>query len=118
MIVIGNDGTFDRKRVEREIERLEGLARDLRRLLDDGPSTAADHPDAPVIHDWRVHPINVICLIEAVSDHPDPLVGKRGRTTATSDLWLLDPTRGLARTLSRFYRLGAPHEGARRGAIH
>jgi hypothetical protein len=119
MIVIGNDGTFDRKRMEREIERLEGLAHDLRQLLDEGPSTAADHPDAPTIHGWRVHPIQTMCLIGAVTDHPDPLVGKRGWTTATSDLWILDPARGVARTLSRYYRLGASHrdEDAPGGAI-
>jgi hypothetical protein len=120
MIVIAKDGSFDRRRVEREIERLEGLARDLRRLLDEGPSTAADCPDAPTIHGWRAHPIQTICLIGAVSGHPDPNVGKPGRITATSDLWILDPARGVARTLSRFYRLGAPHreEEPPRGAIH
>ncbi|WP_114945899.1 DUF6634 family protein [Microvirga calopogonii] len=120
MIMIGPDGAFDRRRVEREIERLESLARDLRRLLDEGPSTAADYPDAPVIHGWRAHPIQVMCLIGAVSGHPDPLVGKPGRITATSDLWVFDPARGLARTLSRVYRLGAPHrdESAAGTSIH
>ena len=38
--------------------------------------------------------------------HPDPRVGKPGWITATSDLWVLDRVRGVARTMNRWYQLG------------
>jgi hypothetical protein len=105
-IRIAPDGCFDPAQVHAEIDRLEGLVADLRRLLDVGASQPGDHPDAPVIHCWDYALRQSLCLTGRVSGHPDPSVGRPGRITITSDLWILDRERGLARTLSRWYRLG------------
>ncbi|WP_457090587.1 DUF6634 family protein [Microvirga sp. P5_D2] len=104
-IRIDEHGRFDRAAVEREAERLESLARDLRALLIDGPPRMGDHADAPVIHGWDYALRQDLCLSGTVSGHPAG-IGGRGRVTVTSGLWVLDRTRGFARTLSRWYRLG------------
>lgn len=104
-IRIDERGNFDRAAVEREAERLESLARDLRALLADGPPRVGDHADAPVIHGWDYALRQDLCLSGTVTGHPAGIGGK-GRITVTSGLWVLDRTRGFARTLSRWYRLG------------
>jgi hypothetical protein len=106
-ITVDENGNFDRARVAAEIARLEGLARDLRGLLADGAPRPGDHEDAPVIHDWSYGLMQVLCLTGRVAGYPDLNVGRPGKVTVTSDLWVLDRTKGFARTLSRWYRLGA-----------
>jgi hypothetical protein len=104
-IRIDEHGAFDRARVKAEIDRLEGLARDLRRMLAEGPPRLGEH-DAPIIHAWDYGLRQELCLTGRVTGHPDPMVGGPGKVTVTSGLWVLDRTKGFARTLSRWYRLG------------
>ncbi|WP_457091123.1 DUF6634 family protein [Microvirga sp. P5_D2] len=105
MIRIDEHGNFDRGAVEAEAERLEALAHDLHRLISEGAPKRGDHADAPVIDGWDYALRQDLCLIGTVSGHPAG-IGGPGQTTVTSGLWILDRTRGFARALSRWYRLG------------
>ena len=103
---IRSDGSYDRRRIESEIARLESLLADLRRIANGRVPFRGDIPDAPLIDGWSFDLIQHLCLRGVVSGHPDPRVGKPGWITATSDLWVLDRVRGVARTMNRWYRLG------------
>lgn len=103
MITVDAHGNFDRALVLREIERLQTLARDLRRLLEGSPPDLRD--DAPSIDFWQLALRQESCLAGYVSGHPLG-IGGPDRVTVTSGLWILDARRGCARTLSRWYRLG------------
>ena len=82
------------------------LARDLRALLDGCPPRIGGPAQMrPVIHGWDYALRQDLCLSGTVTGHPAGIGGK-GRITVTSGLWVLDRTRGFARTLSRWYRLG------------
>jgi hypothetical protein len=105
MIRIDEHGDFDRGAVEAEAERLEALARDLRKLLSEGAPRLGDHADAPLIDGWDYALRQDLCLTGTVSGHP-ARIGGPDKMTVTSGLWILDRTRGFARTLSRWYRLG------------
>lgn len=77
--------------------------------------TAGAAPDrhelsaAPILSGWRrsLMPTVEPVLLGTVSGHPH-LSGRRN--VATSRVLALDPVDGWARTLSRWYRLGAPAE--------
>ena len=114
MIRIDAQGHFDRAHVLHEIERLQTLARDLRRLLDGTPPDL--RADAPTISDWQLAARQEPCLAGHVSGHPLGF-GGAGKLTVTSGLWMLDERRGCARTLSRWYRLGHEHAPSR-GSTH
>jgi hypothetical protein len=91
------------------IERLRRLADDLERIAADQAPTSADLKHAPLLVDWR--PIlthSGLSLVGFVAGHP--LLGTKN--IATSPLWVLDPELKWARTLSRFYQLGIPKDGA------
>jgi hypothetical protein len=66
---IDEHGAFDRARVKAEIDRLERLARDLCRMLAEGPPRLGEHEDAPIMLDTRLdtppfsnrrHPLSAI----------------------------------------------------------
>lgn len=103
MITVDPHGNLDRAAVLREIERLQSLARDLRRLLDGTPPDLRD--DAPAIDHWQLALRQEPCLAGFVSGHPLG-IGGADRMSVTSGLWILDQRRDCARTLSRWYRLG------------
>ena len=90
--------------MEQELRRLLGLCRDLDRLRHGLAPTVDEMSAAPLLDCWSVSVRPATCLVGAVSGHPN----LRGPLVRTSDLWAINPARGWARTLSRFYRLGIP----------
>ncbi|NEI50532.1 hypothetical protein GR217_22875 [Rhizobium leguminosarum] len=97
-----NEGVLFR----RSEESLRALVVQLRRLADD-LETAGDREyrveQAAVINDWFIGQRAVPCLLGRFKNHPELSDGKTGCTT---ELFWIDEQRGIARTLSRWYRLG------------
>lgn len=91
--------------IAREINRLQKLLRDLNR------AQMGRHPDpeivanAPMLEGWQVATRPEPCLVGTMHGHPHVEEGHFG---ITSGVWLLAPTLGYARTLSRIYALGRP----------
>jgi len=89
--------------IAREINRLQKLLRDLNH------AQMGRHPDpqivahAPILEGWQVATRPEPCLVGTMHGHPHVEEGHLGMT---SGLWLLAPTLGYARTLSRIYALG------------
>ena len=96
MIKINANGTFNATLVQKEVVRLETLARDLRRLLRHGTPSLGDHADAPVLHDWDYALDQRLCLMTSTGD----------TASITDPIVLLDRTRGVIRTETRWYHLG------------
>ena len=80
----------------------------LRSLANDLESIDAIEPSVSV-NAWSLGTRRVPCLIGRTQGHPS--IGD-GRTAASSQLFYFDPVENIARTLSRWYRLGtrADHE--------
>ncbi|WP_343227779.1 DUF6634 family protein [Rhizobium laguerreae] len=82
------------------------LATSLRSLADDlenvDQCAQALSPDV-AINTWALTKRAVPCLIGRPIGHPSVT---RGKPVASSELFYLDPERGIARTMSRWYRLG------------
>ena len=99
--IIKNDGPAPE--LDSEILRLRGLVQD----LDD--IRRGCHPDkvrlasCPTIQDWQGITRPDPCLTGIMFNHPTIADGRQGVTTG---LWVLAPTLGYARTLTRFYALG------------
>lgn len=91
--------------IAREINRLQKL------LCDLNHARMGRHPDpqivanAPTLDGWQVATRPEPCLVGTMHGHPHVEEGHLGMT---SGLWLLAPTLGYARTLSRIYALGRP----------
>lgn len=83
-------------------QKFQDLAEDFR-LAARGQSLDLSEP-MPVLLDWKVSAHLAPHLIGHAVGHP--VLGNRHITT--SQLFFLDMEVGLARTLSRWYRLGAP----------
>lgn len=106
---------INRDAIIRDIERLEALVADLwvlgvspfdcRRLYND--VTLAD---APLLENWRLSVRPVPCLEGLSTGHP-LLPGFR-RLIVTSEISVFSPELGLARSLSRWFRLGEPRRYA------
>lgn len=90
--------------IDAEIDRLERLLADLRRIREGVAPDTGDFGTAPVIHDYGIGVRRVPCLVGHVTGHPN----LRGPLSITSDLWVFAPELGWARTLSRYYVLGKP----------
>lgn len=89
--------------------KLRRLASDLDRIAAAAAPTAAELSHAPLLVDWRpVLTLSGLALTGFAAGHPQ-LGSKK---VVTSQLWTLDPELHWARTLSRFYRLGVPEDGA------
>jgi hypothetical protein len=56
-----------------------------------------------MIDNWALARRAVLCLIGNPTGHPDI---RNGRSSCTSQLYFLDEKRGIARTYSRWYKLG------------
>lgn len=88
-----------------EAERHRGLAADLDALAAGTGPTPAQLAEAPVLQEWRLVPsATARMLVGRVIGHP--LLGTT--SMRSSDVVAFDPTRGVARTLSRWYVLGEP----------
>jgi len=92
-------------------EAMIAIAAKLRALAGDLEALAAGHPPdvaaldaAPVLDWWRFATRSAVCLVGERSGHP--VLHGDGRMTVTSDVYLVDREAGVARTLSRWYRLG------------
>ena len=70
MIKVTADGTFNRVNLDIEIERLERLQADLRRLRDGGYPTTEEIRTAPRIDRWKSAGRQVTCLSGAAYGHP------------------------------------------------
>lgn len=87
------------------IEVYRRLADDLERVSRDGPAAIA--PTAS-ISDWIVAKRAVPILVGTVLGHPHV---KDGKAAATTEVVFWDEHWQLARTLTRWYRLGRPLVG-------
>ena len=110
MLIIRPDGRLaPASRLDDDIERLERLLADLRAIRDGWRVDGAQLEGAPIIDGWAIVMRDAPALLGNVTGHPAPGVGRGDRgLTLTSDLWVVDEGRGAARTLSRWYALGAP----------
>lgn len=98
---------------ERELlaSRLEAIAADLR-LLNDPRSAMPTPPVA--ISDWSLSATPVLTISGFAEDHP-----KLGsKVIATSQVYYINIEDRLVRTLSRWYRLGAPLRDAQSSSEH
>ena len=88
-----------------EIERLQRLVADLKAIKLGAAPSAQTLNSSPVIHLYTLAARDdCLCLKGVAEGHPR--LGTRH--VLTSDLWVMAPRHGWARTLSRFYRLGRP----------
>lgn len=83
-------------------DTLSRLVEDLR-LAETGSLSVSDFPDSPILRSHRIVPLSVGILTGVVEAHPK--LGT-GREIITSQVFFIDTDLGLARTLSRWYRLG------------
>jgi hypothetical protein len=88
---------------------LTSLLRDVRYLRTGGMPRPADLSAAPVIDQWSYGLVPARCIVGSVRGHP--ILGNSARIH-TSELILIDPEHGWARTWSRYYRLGTPEPPA------
>jgi hypothetical protein len=85
-----------------DASRLEQLARDLRAIA--AGSLAIDNTASVELANWRLAYRRVLSLNGVSIDHPT--LGTKA--IHTSEVYFIDLDRGLARTLSRWYRLTTP----------
>lgn len=95
-------------------DRLRDLADELEAIRDGVKPTPADLRDAPVLEGWRIETAKTRVLAGRVHGHPD---FPAGRPVTTSDLYASDG-KAWARTLSRYYRLGAPAKAPAKASAH
>ncbi|TBY07317.1 DUF6634 family protein [Rhizobium laguerreae] len=81
------------------IEKLRQLADD----LEDVDKCLAARPPRSALNTWTTAERGVPCLVGLPLGHP---ILSDGKLTYSSELFYLDPHRGVARTMSRWYRLG------------
>jgi hypothetical protein len=90
----------------------QSLAADLACLVASEQPSAGALASAPVIDWWLPAFRSSGAFIGKISGRPNIT---NGRTGVTSQLFVIDPAMGWARTWSRFYRLGRPaHQSERR----
>jgi len=83
--------------------KLEALAADLRSVGSRGFDLSTSFVS---ITDWRLASRPAACLEGFVTDHPTLGIDR----VTTSELYYFDKKAGIARTLSRWYRLGRPYQ--------
>jgi hypothetical protein len=88
-----------------EIASLEKLVADLRRIVVGEAPSPDELASAPLLLDFQPTLRLVPCLRGDVVGHPE----FGNRNIFTSQLWAYSPRHHWCRTLSRFYRLGVPH---------
>ena len=83
------------------------LVAKLRSLVIDLSAPDFPHPsNIPVmIEGWEVSRRGVPCLLGSAFGHPKNI---EGRASISSELFYFDPDHRIARTMSRWYRLGTP----------
>lgn len=82
-------------------EALASLVEDLR-LIEAGRVDGIDLRNAPILHDHRILSLSVAMLAGIVEGHPRLSAGQK---ITTSQVFYIDTDLGIARTMSRWYRL-------------
>lgn len=100
-ILVTPDGAL--RQIDEHIDILRRLLTDLEELRRSGVPTPSSLGEAPFLDKWSFAHRLVPCLSGYPEGHP---TCRSGRMARTSDLWVIAPERGYARTLTRFYRLG------------
>lgn len=90
-------------------ENLTSFLRDIQDLQNGQMPRSMDLNGAPAIDEWSYGLIPARCIVGSVRGH---LILGAGARVHTSQLVLIDPENGWARTWSRYYRLGASIEPA------
>ena len=85
-------------------ERLTKLLHDIRDIRVGAIPRLTDLESSPIIEQWSYGLVPAPCIVGSVRGHP--ILGNSPRIQ-TSQLVLIDPENGWARTWSRYYRLGA-----------
>lgn len=85
-----------------ELARLESLVSALERFGNGELPTARELKDAPLISPFTMGTLHLPCLVGGNINHPV----RTGPIIRTSELWVMAPQLGWARTYSRLYRLG------------
>ncbi len=94
---------------EAVLDRLERLLHDVQALAAGHRPGAAELRGAPILESFRISTRDVPCLVGQGTDHP--LLGNG--PVVTSEVWAIAHDLTWARTLSRWYRLGARRPGWR-----
>ncbi len=90
----------------KEISKYDRLVDDLRFALSNPLSLIDDIEKFPLLEDWSISTREAPCLLGAAYGHPT-FPGREFPFTS-SELVLFAPDVGLARTRSRWFRLGTP----------
>lgn len=90
-----------------EIRKLEALVADLKSLAAGHMPSPEVLAASPLLDQYDLYPRQDVCLIGTCVDHPQ----LHGPTIFTSQLWVIVPELGFARTYSRYYRLGRRDAG-------
>jgi hypothetical protein len=106
MFVLSPDTALPVAALCRTADNLRILADDLEALAFCAQPETAVLKAAPILDDYMSALAPTPALIGRVSGH-NVLPGQE-RVIHTSALWVVDEAHGWARTLSRYYRLGAP----------
>ncbi|KRA98147.1 hypothetical protein ASD83_13945 [Devosia sp. Root685] len=110
MLLFEQNGFADPVAAWQKIEKLEALARDLRRMLQGEGLSPGELEAATTISNWIAIDRRVPALVGFVADHPDlpgSLQGRRLVTTSEIAVW---GNSEWVRTASRYYRFGEPFE--------
>jgi hypothetical protein len=86
-----------------QTQQLRHLIEDLERIRDGQHPSEPALADAPHLDDWSVVECRTVAIAGTVTSHPNI---RNGRQVCTSDLWVIAPALGYARTLNRLYTLG------------
>ena len=87
-----------------ELARLESLISALERVGDGDMPTAGELAAAPLLDPFTIGTLRMPCLVGGNTGHPL----RTGPVIRTSEVWVMAPEQGWARTYSRLYRLGEP----------
>lgn len=90
-----------------EAARLKSLAAALERIGSGEMPSEQELATAPLLDPYTVATRTLPCLVGATRDHPSI----KGPIARTSEVWLMAPELGWARTYTRLYRLGEPVYG-------
>jgi len=110
MLLFEQNGFADPAAVWQKIEKLEALARDLRRMLQGEAPSPGELETAVTISNWIASDRRVPALVGHVADHPNlpgSLQGRRIITTSEIVVW---GNSEWVRTASRYYRFGEAFE--------
>lgn len=100
-ILVTPDGAL--LQIDEHIDILRRLIGDLEELRRRGVPARGSLEEATFLDEWSFAQRLVPCLKGYPEGHP---TCRSGRMASTSDLWVIAPEQGYARTLSRYYRLG------------